>query len=90
MSMMLCKSEVEAIKPIIEDALRERFGARFKSVKLTDVQDDEDCIRLIFDVTLDLDIDASRKFFGLTGALRRAMGDERTRMFPVIRPIAAA
>jgi len=82
----------EDARQTIESVIRERFAGKVDDVEIemaTDERDDDILlIRVVMakDVTAD---DFSGRFFGLTGRVRTAVGEELRDVFPVIRPVEA-
>lgn len=82
----------EAVRALIEDAVRERFGNAVTAVRTEIVENHFGEIQLIVTIEVEVDTPRSRlrnSFFGLTSHVRRAMGNELKDVFPVIVPVAA-
>lgn len=76
----------------VKRVIKERFGDNVVSVELESAINDAGDELLFIRVVMSNKAtkrDFSGRFFGLTGRVRDALGDENHGVFPVIRPVEA-
>lgn len=76
----------------VERVIRERFGAKVRKVVIESLSETDDglvitiLVEMAQNTTAD---DFSGRFFGLTGRVRNALGENMRGVFPIIRPVEA-
>jgi hypothetical protein len=76
----------------VELVIRERFKDKVETVRIKPGYSDIGEVVLMIEIMMNRGVtadDFSGKFFGLTGRVRSALGDEMQDVFPVIRPVEA-
>ncbi len=80
----------DEVRHAVEDVIRDRFGGKVESIEISVSSDEQGDDVLLIRVMMSKDTtagDFSNRFFGLTGRVRNALGDEMRGLFPVIRPV---
>lgn len=80
------------IRLAVESVIRERLGDNVKEIEIEVTNSGPDDIVLLIRVKISSKAtasDFSGRFFGLTGRVRNALGDDLRGVFPVIRPVEA-
>lgn len=82
----------EEVRGAVERVIRDRFAGKVENIEIEAAEGEtgEDVLRIRVVISRDTTArDFAGRFFGLTGRVRSALGDDMRGVFPVIRPVEA-
>lgn len=82
----------EELRGAVERVIRDRFAGKVENIEIEAAEGEkgEDVLRIRVVISRNTTVrDFAGRFFGLTGRVRNALGDDMRGVFPVIRPVEA-
>ncbi|KND17815.1 hypothetical protein ADZ37_17230 [Pannonibacter phragmitetus] len=82
----------DEVRVAVDEIIRNRFAGKVEDIKFEALEDDLGEELLLIRVMMSPDTtgkDFAGRFFGLTGLVRHALGEDMRNVFPIIRPVEA-